>query len=363
MSQAWIARRIVGLLVAAEVIFAGCMRHQPTLPPPPASADRVQFGLMTPTDGARYEDIVRAWQEAERLGWQSAWLNDHFMPVWGNPDGNQYEAWTLLASLATQTQRIRIGVLVTGNTYRNPALLAKMAATVDEISRGRLELGIGAGWYRKEHFAYGFHFGSERERAERLEEALQILTKLWQEPHPTFRGKYYTLFRAPFAPRGAQQPRVPIVVGGQGKKRIVPLVARYADAWNAPVQVDPQAFAERVHLIRQECERIRRPDCPVRFSKMFAFVAFSDIPLAGAAVRTGARLLPGVDAGTARHLLVGSPADIAEQILPFVHAGCNEMIVSFLPPFDPDTVRRFTSEVIPRVRAAATATTSAASAG
>lgn len=351
MSRDWTSKSILGLsLAVALVVATGCLRHQAKVTAAPPAAGEVRFGIMTPTDGAHYADIVRAWQQAEQLGWESAWLNDHFMPVWGNTDANQYEAWTLLAALATQTQRIRIGVLVTGNTYRNPALLAKMAATVDEISHGRLELGIGAGWYRAEHFAYGFYFGSERERAERLEESLQILNKLWLEEHPTFRGKYYALFRPPFAPRGVQRPRPPIVIGGQGKKRIVPLVARYADAWNAPIQVDPQGFLERVRLIREECARIGRKDCPTRFSKMFAFVAFSEIPLAGGAVRAAARLLPGVDAGTARHLLVGSPASIAEQIVPFVRAGCNEVIVSFLPPFEAETIRQFTNEVIPRVR-------------
>ncbi len=319
----------------------------------PHEASAIRFGIMTPTDGARYEDIVRAWLEAEQLGWDSAWLNDHFMPVWGDTDANQYEAWTLLAALAAQTQKMRIGVLVTGNTYRNPALLAKMAATVDELSRGRLDLGIGAGWYRKEHFAYGFHYGTARERAERLEEALQVLRKLWGEPHPSFRGKYYSLYRAPFAPRGVQHPRVPIVVGGQGKKLIVPLVARYAEAWNAPLQVDAKGFAERVELIRKECIRIGRSDCPTRFSKMFALVTISDMPVVGPAIRTAASVLPGVDRGTARHLLAGSPAAIAEQIVPFIQAGCNEVIVSFLPPFDSKTIRRFTFEVIPRVRAAA----------
>ncbi|MCX8071971.1 MAG: TIGR03560 family F420-dependent LLM class oxidoreductase [Candidatus Binatia bacterium] len=342
----------VALLVIGTLAVLSCADRKPAPPAVPKPEPSVRFGLMTPTDGARYEDILRAWREAERLGWHSLWLNDHFMPVFGDTDRNQYEAWTLLAALAAQTERVRIGVLVTGNTYRNPALLAKMAATVDEISRGRLDLGIGAGWYRQEHFAYGFHFGSDRERAERLEEALKVLNLLWGEEHPTFRGKYYALYRAPFAPRGVQSPRVPIIVGGQGKKWIVPLVARYADGWNAPVQTDAQGFAERVELIRQECQRIGRHNCPTRFSKMFALVTISNMPLVGPAIRTGARMLPQVDAGTARHLLAGSPADIAEQILPFVRAGCNEVIVSFLPPFESETIRQFTAEVIPRVLAA-----------
>lgn len=344
-------RKVIVALILTCVTTVSCGPRRLHQPHNPQSSHGLRFGLMTPTDGARYEDILRAWREAEALGWDSAWLNDHFMPVFGDTDRNQYEAWTLLAALAAQTERIRIGVLVTGNTYRNPALLAKMAATVDEISRGRLDLGIGAGWYRKEHFAYGFHFGTDRERAERLEESLKVLNLLWGEKHPTFRGKYYTLFQAPFAPRGVQTPRVPVIIGGQGKKRIVPLVARYADGWNAPIQTDAKGFAERIELIRQECQRIGRHDCPTRFSKMFALVTISKVPLVGPAIRAGARLLPQVDAATAWHLLAGSPGEIAEQIAPFVRAGCNEVIVSFLPPFESDTIRTFTTEVIPRVRA------------
>lgn len=335
--------------------YTGCARHSlpdRQLSPPSENPPLVRFGLMTPTDAARYDDIARAWREAERLGWDSAWLNDHFMPVWGNKDANQYEAWTLLAALASQTKRVRIGVLVTGNTYRNPALLGKMAATVDEISRGRLELGLGAGWYAREHEAYGFPFGTPRERANRLEEALIVLHKLFSEDHPSFAGRYYRLHKAPFAPRGAQVPRPPIVVGGQGKRWIVPLVARYGDAWNAPVEVDAAGFRERVALIQRECARIGRGDCPRRFSKLFPLVRMTRIPLAGPAIRLAAQVMPGVERATARHLLAGSPDEIARQILEFVDAGCNEVIVAFLPPFSTDVLREFSEQVIPRVRGA-----------
>jgi F420-dependent oxidoreductase-like protein len=322
--------------------------------PAAAGPKRLQFGIMTPAENTTWTDLVEIWREADAGGvWDSAWLNDHLMRTFGDRDEPQFEAWTLLSALASQTKRLRIGVLVSGNTYRNPALLAKTAATVDQISNGRLYLGIGAAWFEPEHTAYGFHFGTAKERAERLDEALQVITKLFADEHPNFEGKYYTLKDAPFAPRSVQQPRPPIVIGGQGKKWIVPLVARYADGYNASVAVSPEGFKERITIIREECERVGRTRCPDYFSKMFVLVNISDIPLAGPITRLGARAL--VSKEVAQNLLAGSPSGIADQIVEYVNAGCNEVIVNFMPPFDREQIRRFTNEVIPRVKEKAAA--------
>ena len=193
---------------------------------------KVSFGILMPQESTTWEDLVATWKEAERLGFESAWLFDHFIPPSGDKDGSVFEGWTTLAALATQTEKIRIGILVTGNTYRNPAILAKMATTVDHVSGGRLEFGIGAAWEEHEHRAYGIPFYTARERAKRLGEALEVITRLWTEEKPSFRGQYYTLHEAEFEPKPVQKPHPPIVVGGQGKKWIMPLVGRYADEWN-----------------------------------------------------------------------------------------------------------------------------------
>src|SRR5437867_5241697 len=187
----------------------------------PAVADErpphVRFGIQTPNQNVSWDDLLATWKEADALGFDSAWMFDHFIPIFGNQDGPCLEGWTALAALAAETTRIRLGVLVTGNTYRNPVLLAKMATTVDQISHGRLILGIGAGWFDYEHTAYGFPFGTPKERARKLEEALQVITKLWGEDHPSFKGKYYAMEKAPYARPNVQKLHSPIVIGGQGE--------------------------------------------------------------------------------------------------------------------------------------------------
>jgi alkanesulfonate monooxygenase SsuD/methylene tetrahydromethanopterin reductase-like flavin-dependent oxidoreductase (luciferase family) len=251
----------------------------------------------------------------------------------------------MLAALAAETHRLRVGVLVTGNTYRNPALLAKMATTVDQVSHGRLVLGIGAGWFDRDHTAYGFPFGSARERARKLAEALQVITKLWSEDHPSFAGKYYQLDKAPFAPPNVQRPHPPIVIGGQGKRWIVPLVARYGDGWNAVSGVTPDGIRERRTIIEAECRRIGRSPCPTDVSVLLPLVTITDIPLAGPMVRLGARAL--VKKEVAQSILADSPAAIRRRMREYVDAGATEIILSLRPPFDRALLRRFAQDIMP----------------
>ncbi len=315
----------------------------------PAPPKRVLFGIQTTPQDFTYEELVRIWKDAEALGFDSAWVFDHFIPIMGaNVDGPCLEGWTLLSALAAQTSKIRIGVLVTGNTYRNPALLAKMATTVDHISNGRLYFGIGAGWFELEHRAYGFPFYDARERARRLEEALQVIKKLWTEDHPSFKGKYYWLENAPFAPKNVQKPHPPIVIGGQGKKWIVPLVGRYGDGWNAPIGLSPEEIRERMNIIHRECERAGRKSCDIEVSAFLVLYSITDVPLAGPVLRLGARMIAGER--IQRSLLAGTPDEIAKRIQSFVDVGVDHIIMNIQPEYDPALLRRFASEVMPRFR-------------
>src|SRR5881296_989564 len=310
-----------------------------------APAPHLRFGIQTSNQDVAWDDLLAIWKEAETLGFDSGWVYDHFMPIFGNQDGPCLEGWTLLAALAAETSRMQVGVLVTGNTYRNPALLAKMATTVDQVSHGRLALGIGAGWFERDHTAYGFPFGTPRERARKLAEALQVITKLWAEDHPSFAGKYYQLEKAPFAPPNVQKPHPPIVIGGQGKRWIVPLVARYADGWNAVSGVTPDGIRERRAIIETECRRIGRSPCPSDVSVLLPLVAITDIPLAGPVVRLGARAL--VKKEVAQSLLAGSPAAIQRRIREYADAGATEIILSLRPPFNRALLHRFAQDIMP----------------
>jgi len=309
-----------------------------------ARAGGLLFGIQTPNQNARWDDIRRAWKTADRLGFHSAWVFDHFLPIFGDEDGDCLEGWTLLSALAAETERIKVGVLVTGNTYRNPALLAKMATTVDHVSHGRLILGIGAGWFERDHGAYGFGFGTPRERARRLEESLQVITKLWGESHPSFHGRYYTLDRAPFAPGNVQTPHPPIVIGGQGKQWIIPLVARYADGWNAVSGVTPDGIRERRQIIAAECKRIGRDPCPTDVSVLLPLVTITKIPLAGPLTRLGARLVVGKE--TAKAVLADSPEAIRKKVREYADAGVSEVIFSLRPPFDDALLERIATEIM-----------------
>jgi F420-dependent oxidoreductase-like protein len=309
-----------------------------------APRPRLRFGIQTPNQQVAWDDLLATWKEADELGFDSAWVYDHFIPIFGNQDGPCLEGWTSLAALAAETKRIRVGVLVTGNTYRNPALLAKMATTIDQVSHGRLILGIGAGWFERDHTAYGFPFGTPHERARKLDEALQVITKLWNEDHPSFTGKYYRLDKAPFAPSNVQKPHPPIVIGGQGKRWIVPLVARYADGWNAVSGVTPDGIRERRQIIEEECRRVHRTPCPSDVSVLLPLVAVTDIPLAGPVVRLGARAV--VKKEVAESILADSPAAIRDRIKAYADAGATEVILSIRPPFDHDLLRRFAQEIM-----------------
>src|SRR3990172_6449516 len=236
------------------------------LPVAAAAADAatrpIQFGVQIAPEKATYDDIVAAFQAIEAAGYDSAWLNDHFIPIMGDKDQSHFESWTLLAALAAQTQRIRLGILVTGNTYRHPAVLAKMATTVDHISRGRLEFGLGAAWHTYEHQAFAIPFYTTGERLERLEEAAQVIKLLWTQPRPKFQGRYYQLDEPPYNPPNVQQPHPPILIGGSGERRTLRTVARYADATN--VSGTPDDARRKFEVLEGHCREVGRDYSQIR---------------------------------------------------------------------------------------------------
>jgi len=189
--------------------------------------------IVSPAAGWRYDELAALARGAETAGFESFWVSDHFFggPGGPTPDRDCLEAWTLVAALARDTERIRLGTLVTAVQYRNPALLAKIAAGIDQISGGRLELGLGAGWKEDEYRAYGYEFPPAGARVEQLRDALEITTRLWRDDRATYAGKHYGVADAVCSPKPLQRPRPPIWVGG-ARPRVMRLAARYADGFD-----------------------------------------------------------------------------------------------------------------------------------
>lgn len=193
----------------------------------------VRFGLDVAQHQLEWPELLQRVKLAEELGFDGAWVFDHFKPLYGDASGPCLEGWTLLAGLAANTSRIRLGTLVTGITYRHPSVLATEAVTVDQISNGRLELGLGAAWNEPEHREFGIPYPPIKERAERLEEGIEVMRTLMTRDGATFKGRHYQLDNATYRPRPIQQPHPPIWVGASGEQLMLPIVARQADAWHA----------------------------------------------------------------------------------------------------------------------------------
>ncbi|HEX2048209.1 MAG TPA: TIGR03560 family F420-dependent LLM class oxidoreductase [Acidimicrobiales bacterium] len=192
----------------------------------------MKVGIDVSQHQLEWSEIKRRVVWAEEAGFESAWVFDHFTPLYGDRKGPCLEAWTLLAALGAVTSRIRLGALVTGVTYRHPSLLATEVVTVDHVSEGRLNVGLGAAWHEEEHRRLGFDFPSTGQRIERLEEALQIMKGLLSRDDVDFHGRHYRLRKAFYRPRPVQQPHPPIWIGASGEKVMLPLAGRHADVWH-----------------------------------------------------------------------------------------------------------------------------------
>jgi len=227
----------------------------------------MRFGIKTRPEHVTWEQMRDLWIAADDIDlFESAWNWDHFYPLTGDLDGPNFEAWTSLAALAQATKRIRVGVQVTGMLYRHPAVLANMAATVDVISGGRLDLGVGAGWNQLECDAYGIELLPLKQRFDQFDEGVQVMIGLLSQEHTDFAGEYFTLTHARCEPKPVQRPHPPIVIGGKGPKRTLRATAKWAQQWNAIVQTVDEWSALKA-ILREHCVAVGRDpaeiDCSV----------------------------------------------------------------------------------------------------
>jgi len=242
----------------------------------------VRFAFKTSPQGTSWEAMLGVWRAADDIEvFESGWTSDHFYPMHGaGPSCPRLEGWMTLAALAQATRRLRLGTLVTGIHYRHPAVLASMAATLDIISGGRLELGLGTGWNEQESAAYGINLGPPRQRSDRLEEACQVLTEMLSpQPTTTFKGKYYELASARCNPKPVQQPHPPVCIGGSGEKRTLRTAARFAQHWNFDSGT-PAQFRRGREVLHQQCAAVGRDPAGILLS---AQVRFSGDPVQTAA--------------------------------------------------------------------------------
>ena len=274
----------------------------------------LRWGIKTSQQHTTYEAIVPVWKEADANPvFTHAWLFDHFNPIVGSVDGPCYEGWTMLGALAAQTERLRIGLMVAGNTYRNPAVHAHIAATVDLISKGRLDFGVGAGWNVYEHESMGIPLYEPAERIRRLGEACEIAKLLFTQDVSSFDGKYYQLKEARLEPKPVQKPYPPFVIGGGGEQLTLRVVAKYADIWNHG-GVDVEVFKHKVEVLHRHCETIGRDPNEIELSVQVR-IDYADIS------GSLAVLQPMIEAGATHFILMcsypypdGIVATLAEEI-------------------------------------------------
>jgi F420-dependent oxidoreductase-like protein len=309
----------------------------------------MKFGAVPNQSGCSWQELLDIWHELDLdSGFESLWLMDHFVSGFGQEFGSGepcMEGWTALAALAQATSRVRLGILVTGNTYRQPTVLAKQATTVDHISGGRLNFGIGAGWHEYENQAFGLGLPPVKERMDRLEESVRLIKLLWTEQRPSFAGKYYSLDRPPYNPPNLQEPHPPILIGGGGEKRTLRIVARYADIAN--VSGTPDEVRHKFEVLDGYCREIGRDPKSIRRTIQVPLFlsdneSFKQRVLQGMSAATGR---PPEEA--AKSILLGSVDEVKEQVARFQAAGVEGMYLALWPRFLREPVLRFSREIIP----------------
>ena len=310
----------------------------------------MEFACLVAASYTTWPEFRRMCETVEALGFDHLWVADVLTPADADlSHGPVLECWSLLSAVATLTRNIPIGPLVCDHTYRHPAMLAKIATTVDIISEGRLTYGIGAGWAVEEHCAYGIPFAPIGDRVAQMEETIQLTKLLWKSPDPvTFHGRHFTLENAPFHPKPVQKPHPPIMIAGGGEKLTLRAVARHADQMNT--YGSPELVAHKFDVLRQHCLDAGRNFDDIKKTVLVQFVpperqeSYDDF-LAKIAAEQPGMLLRGQS-----QAMTGNVDDWREWVQARADVGVDQVIVNIYPPYPHDAVERFAKEVIPAFR-------------
>ena len=309
----------------------------------------IRFGIQTSQQNVEWGSMLDLWKKAEGWGYDSLWNFDHFYPIFVDPNGPCLEGWTTLAALGQATSRVRIGHLVNGNTYRNPCVLAKMAATLDHVTNGRLNLGIGAGWFELEHDAFGLDFKTVRGRLDALDEACRILKGMFTGEPFSLKGKHYTVDNARGLPVPVQKPHPPIMIGGSGEKILLRIVAEHADMWNT--SGDAERLAHLIDVIRRHGDAVGRDTEQIEKTVMMPMC------YGGGAEREKfmTQLIAGMQQCTPdearRRIMMGSKDECLETVARYGKAGVTHFIFMAFQPVFPDELQAFAEDVAPAARA------------
>lgn len=334
------------------------MRAQPrgdVLVSPPARSGTIRvvlvvrgrafhLGVQLQPHRATWSEYEAALRLVDELGLHSVWGADHLLPFAGPDDGACFETMTSLSAMALVTSTARVGVLVNGVVYREPAILAKASAQVDQMSGGRLEFGIGAGWAEREFTAYGLPFPDVAERFARLEEAIEVIISLWTRPRTTFAGRYYQLRDAPLAPKPVQSPHPPITLGGTGW-RTARLAARFASRLN--VVGSPQTAAAAFERLQRCCEEVGRDVEEVEWSAHPRVAVAASEARAEALARRQAEALGEVLPEDRSGWIVGTPPQAIRQLKRYAEVGVSHVVLGLGHPFDAELLHLLATEVLP----------------
>ncbi|MDQ3836226.1 MAG: LLM class F420-dependent oxidoreductase [Thermoproteota archaeon] len=318
----------------------------------------MQFGLQHPNYNFDYggrdasqiiDSLKNLATKAENLGFDSFWVMDHFHQISGvgKREDPMLEGWTAISVLAGMTSKIKLGTLVTGVIYRHPSVLAKMSATLDVLSKGRLFMGIGAAWNQEESFAYGIPFPTNKERLLRLEEAIQIIRKMWHEEEPTasFNGKYYQVNNAYCNPKPIQKPSPPIMVGGNGERHTLKIVAKYADACNLFGSVE--TVKRKLSVLREHCKKVGRDYDSILKTKLGFIVIDNDKNSAEKRVQ---QISKGMQKELAQEFLVyGTPEEVLKQIELLEEVGIQYLIVDLEPYRELEALEVFGNSIVKKM--------------
>src|ERR671921_1730066 len=285
--------------------------------------------------------------KAENSGFDSFWVMDHFHQIQfvGRPEEPMLEGWTVISVLAAITTKIKLGTLVTGIIYRYPSVLAKVAATLDVLSKGRLFMGIGAGWNEQESLAYGISLPSNQERMLRLEEAIQVIRKMWtEEPYASFNGKYYQIRNAYCNPKPIQKPSPPILVGGSGERKTLKIVAKYADACNLFGSI--QTIKRKLDVLKEHCKRVGRDYDSILKTKLDLVVIDDSEELARKRAQQFYKGIPEQQIRDREFAIYGTREDVSRQIELLEEAGIQYLILHFEPSRELEALDIFSDNII-----------------